>query len=495
MKWFNTALLFIALNYPAFAEDSTIKTLYQQHCSSCHGSDRLGALGSALLPENLKRLKKIAAKEIISAGRPLTQMPAFADRLSEAEIDELVEYIYTPLAQVPVWSRPQIEASHVDHQHDNLSSEPIYPVADKLNMFIVVELGDHSASLLDGDAFKVIHRFKTRPALHGGPKFSTDGRYVYFASRDGWISKFDIYNLKTLFEIRAGINTRNIALSADNKTILVANYLPHSIVALDADDLSFKSEINVTAGEKSSRVSAVYTAPPRDSFIAALKDIPQVWEITYQSAQSSILEPTRIETDNIIDDFFFSQDYQYLIGSTREGGKAAVINLDNHQTIAEVALEGLPHLGSGFSFDYNDTRVLASQNLRKNEISFIDMSNWQIIKQLKTPGPGFFMRSHEKSAYAMADVFFGEQKEQILVIDKQTLDIVKTLIPEAGKTSAHIEFDRHGCHALVSIWEDDGALVIYNMRTLEEVKRIPMKKPSGKYNIYNKITLSEGTSH
>jgi len=31
--------------------------------------------------------------------------------------------------------------------------------------------------------------------------------------------------------------------------------------------------------------------------------------------------------------------------------------------------------------------------------------------------------------------------------------------------------------------------------SLKEVKRVPMKKPSGKYNVHNKITRSEGTSH
>ncbi len=41
----------------------------------------------------------------------------------------------------------------------------------------------------------------------------------------------------------------------------------------------------------------------------------------------------------------------------------------------------------------------------------------------------------------------------------------------------------------------DGALVIYDAKTLQVVKRIPMKKPSGKYNVYNKITRSSGTSH
>ncbi|MBK7842364.1 MAG: hypothetical protein IPJ71_01515 [Bdellovibrionales bacterium] len=32
-------------------------------------------------------------------------------------------------------------------------------------------------------------------------------------------------------------------------------------------------------------------------------------------------------------------------------------------------------------------------------------------------------------------------------------------------------------------------------KTLKEIKRIPMKKPSGKYNVFNKTHLSLGTSH
>ena len=40
-----------------------------------------------------------------------------------------------------------------------------------------------------------------------------------------------------------------------------------------------------------------------------------------------------------------------------------------------------------------------------------------------------------------------------------------------------------------------GAIVVYDAVTLKEVKRLPMRKPVGKYNVYNKITRSEGTSH
>ena len=42
---------------------------------------------------------------------------------------------------------------------------------------------------------------------------------------------------------------------------------------------------------------------------------------------------------------------------------------------------------------------------------------------------------------------------------------------------------------------DIGALVVYDAATLEEMKRLPMKKPPGKYNVSNKIMLSAGSSH
>ena len=41
----------------------------------------------------------------------------------------------------------------------------------------------------------------------------------------------------------------------------------------------------------------------------------------------------------------------------------------------------------------------------------------------------------------------------------------------------------------------DGAIVIYDANTLREVKRLPMNKPSGKYNVYNKTRYEGGTSH
>jgi DNA-binding beta-propeller fold protein YncE len=507
------ALLIVAA--PAMAGEAD--RVYAAHCAACHGVERLGGAGPALLPGNLKRLRKPAAAKVIKDGRAATQMPAFGAELTDNEVDALVELIYTPPAVVPVWDVAEIAATRTVEAGES----PAAPVhdADPLNLFVVVESGDHHVTILDGDRFEPITRFQSRFALHGGPKFSPDGRFVYFASRDGWITKYDLYGLRVVAEVRAGINTRNLAISGDGRVIAVANYLPHSLVFLDATDLALLEVIPVEdfRGKESSRVSAVYQAAPRESFVVALKDVPEIWEVSYaedppasysgfvhnyeKGMEEAIADDQgrfpirRILLDEPLDDFFFSPNYRTLVGSSRDGGRGVVVHLDVRRKIAELPLPGFPHLGSGISWPYNGGRVMATPNLKEGRVSVIDMKDWSVIKTIETLGPGFFMRSHENAPHAWTDVFFGPNKEALHVIDKQSLEIVKTLRPAPGKTAAHVEFTRDGRYALVSVWDMDGAIVVYDAVTLEEKKRIPMVKPSGKYNVFNKITRSEGTSH
>lgn len=489
--------------------------IYQANCASCHGADRLGGTGPALLPGNLDRLRRPAAVKTITEGRIATQMPAFGATLSAPQIAALTDLIYAPLAQTPAWGMEEIRASRIEHvKAGSLPDQPVFK-ADPLNLFVVVEIGDHHATILDGDKFEAIARFPTRYALHGGPKFSPDGRYVYFASRDGWIAKYDIWNLKLVAEIRAGINTRNLAVSSDGRFAMVANYFPNTLVALDTRDLSPIRVIDVKDDSgKSSRVSAVYDAAPRKSFIAALKDIPEVWELGYDEKAPPVyaglvhdykmgegiavkgpFPPRRIKLDDFLDDFFFDPAYDHVVGSSR-GGHGQVVNLNIGRKIADVDLPGLPHLGSGISWDYQGRPVMASPNLKDGVVTVLDMKTWKTVKQIPTLGPGFFMRSHEKAPYAWVDVFNDPKHNDVIqIIDKNTLEVVRQLQPSPGKIAAHTEFTRNGKYAVVSIWENDGELVIYDAKTLQVVKRIPMNKPSGKYNVYNKITRSEGTSH
>lgn len=504
-----------AFTAPAVAEPNAAK-LFAEHCASCHGADRLGGQGPALLPENLGRLMGPRAVAVITEGRAATQMPGFAPTLAKDEIAALVAHISTPLASVPVWGAVEIAASRVTHAATPALDRPRFD-ADPLNLFVVVESGDHHATILDGDRFEQLARFPTRFALHGGPKFTPDGRYVFFMSRDGWVSKYDLWTLTMLAEVRAGINSRNIAISRDGKHLAVANYLPHTLVILSTDDLSVEKLFDAKDKKGgSSRVSAVYQARPRDSFIAALKDVPEIWEIAtdpnappvytglVHSHEKGMIEALpsseglfalrRIETPEPLDDFFFDPPYRNVIGSARDS-KAIVVNLTVGRDIKKLDMPGLPHLGSGIAWIWNGRPVMATPHLKEGKISIFDLLTWAKIKSIDTLGPGFFMRSHENTPFAWADGMLGTRKDTMAIIDKRTLEIVRTVTPAIGKTAAHVEFDRSGRYAVVSIWEMDGALVIYDAATFIEVKRIPMSRPSGKYNVWNKITFSEGTSH
>ena len=499
---------------PAGADPAAV---FAEHCAACHGPGRLGGTGPALIPESLRRLRGETLEAVIRDGRAATQMPAFADTLSGEEITDLAEYLHTPVPDDLDWGTDRIAASLVAHDGYVPAPAPVFD-ADPMNIFLVVETGDHHVSVVDGDRFEVIDRFPTPFAVHGGPKFTPDGRFVFIMSRDGWVQKYDLWSLTEVARIRAGLNSRNIAISSDGLHLAVANYLPRTLTILSTADLSVERVFDVKAKDGTpSRVSAVYQAPTRKSFILALKDVPEIWEIATDPDAEAVYEgyihsfrkgqveavPSseglfarrRIEVAEPIDDFFFTPDYRNLIGAARDGTRGVVVNLNVGREIADLPLPGLPHLGSGISWMRDGRRVMATPHLKDARLSVIDTESWELVATIPTLGPGFFLRSHENAPHVWADVFFGPNRDAIHVIDKQSLEIVRTLRPVAGATAAHVEFDREGRHALVSIWEEDGAIIVYDAATLEEVTRLPMRKPSGKYNVWNKIRFSEGTSH
>lgn len=490
--------------------------IYADHCASCHAETRLGGTGPALIPESLGRLNGEKLEGLIAKGRPATQMPAFAATLSATDIAAVAAYVALPLATQPVWTEADIAATR-EMTGYTPAAAPVF-TSDPMNITLVVETGDHHVSVLDGDTFSVLDRFPTPFAVHGGPKFSPDGRHVFIMSRDGWVQKYDIWSLAEVGRTRAGLNSRNIAMSADGKWLAVANYLPTTLTILSTDDLTVKTVIDIKGRDGTpSRVAAVYQAPQRETFVLALKDVPEIWEIATNDdggpyaegfvhsnengmqealgVQRGLFARRRIDVSAPLDDFFFSPDYRNLIGTNREAETGVVVNLDVGREIAELPLPGMPHLGSGITWDRGGHKTMATPHLTEGLISVIDMTDWSLVKTIKTDGPGFFLRSHAGTPYVWADVFTGENKGHIHIIDKQTLEIVRTLIPAPGKTVAHTEFTRDGKYALVSIWETDGAVIVYDAATFEEIKRLPMSKPAGKYNVWNKITFEDGTSH
>lgn len=360
-------------------------------------------------------------------------------RRSAAALCAAVFFCASAAAQ-PIWGEAQMRASRVVHYAPGALPDAPAFAADPLNLFIVVEAGDDHVTLLDGDRLEPIHRFASRPSLQGDPQFSPEGRYVFFASREGWIAKFDLWNLKTVAEVRAGSDTRSLAASSDGRFVAVGNAVPAALVVLDADLQPVKwLAATDTANRRTSPVSQVRSAAARRSFVAALPDLREIWEVSYDPAAPEIaqgwvhdyklregsfvpgfLNPRRSPLDDAIEDFRLLPDGRRLAGVARGGDRGQVIHLDV-----------------------------------RRRISSLDRASFEAI-------------------------------------GSQDPEIVARLQAATGTALADVSFDRHGRYALASLPETPDTLIVYSTSTLREVKRLSMRKLMGKYNVFNQIKRHSG---
>ncbi len=202
---------------------------------------------------------------VIKEGRQATQMMGFGDLLSGAEIQALADWIRTPVVPAPRWTAADITASRIATPLPaGTPNTPLWQ-ADPMNLFVVVEGGDHHISLLDGDKFEVIERFRSRFALHrAGPKFTRTGATSFLACAMAGSPEYDLYRLQVVAEVRAGLNMRNVAVSADGQWVMAANYLPHTLALFDADLNLVKTYDAATQdGTEPARASRRCTTRPR----------------------------------------------------------------------------------------------------------------------------------------------------------------------------------------------------------------------------------------
>lgn len=424
-------------------------------------------------------------------------------------------------APAPRWSEDDIRASRViqsapSDEPASLADEPaLSPRVDPMDLLLVIEAGDNHVSVVDGAGLRVVGRFPTRPSLQADPRFTPDGRYAYFHTRDGWIVRYDLRRLRAAGEVRAGRDLRGVAVSADGRWLLAANHQPHTLVLFDADlNLVRTYDVATLDGRAGSGVSAVHDNAPRRSFIAALEDIPEIWEISYDPKAEPVydglvhdykmgeaigrpgyLNVRRTPLRERLGDFAFDPSGRHVMGVAHPAGNGVqVINLDARVKIADVPVAGRPHPGGGVVFAWNGAPVLASPNQRDGAIDVIDLKTWKIVRTVATPGPASFLRSDPatpclwtgtdggKSGDEGPGPFFPAVPDALTIIDKRTLEPV-TRLDVPGGALADVGFTRDGRRALVSVGGDDGALVVFDTSFLREIARLPMRKPLGVYRV------------
>ncbi len=466
LRWLTLLSITLVLAMPGRVMADTDET-YGTLCASCHGAARYGGYAPPLLPDALKRKVDDDLVRVILDGRPNTQMPPFAEQLDEAQARQLVALFREPVGEIR-WGIEEVRASRLTLEPDGPALDPS---VRRPNLTLVVERGAGAVVVLDGDELTELDRFPVG-RVHGGPKFDAALSRVWTVTRDGTVVAYDLDAGGLTSKVKAAVNGRNIAVSPKGDLVAVASQLPAQIVVLDGE-LNARSVLPLDG-----QPSGIYQVPGEARFVLTLRDLPRLLLI-----DQATLEVTARELPEPFEDFVFVPGQRKLLASSRAGSRILLYDLDAGTVEATLETEALPHLFSACFFERNGSLHAALNHIGAPRLTVVKVDGLTVQATVPLAGSGYFARTHEGTPWIWVDT----NTEQIQLVDKRTLSLVEQpLVPSPGRKAMHVEFTDDGSRALVSVWDQEGAVVVYDAITGTEGLRIPYSMPIGKYNARNK---------
>jgi len=512
----------LAASQPTLSEADfeKAKTLYFQRCAGCHGVLRKGATGKNLEPKNTLKSGQKKLEKIIAYGTE-GGMNNFDDIFSKEEISTIATYIQMEPPVPPEMSLQMMK----DRTKEYIAPKdyPTKPLHGRNweNFFVVIERDAGKAAIIDGDKHEIVAHIDTGYAVHvikGTEHHKKDeakdvGRFWYTIGRDGKVNKIDLWQTPDkmlVAETQMAYDARDIAVSGDGKYVIAGGYWPPHFVIMDAETLEplkvvSSRGVNVD-GEyvNEARVAAIYTTPNEPTWMVAIKELGQMWQVDYSDIEN--LRIDQIDSAKFLHDGFFDPTGRYFQIAANASNKMVVVDTKERKLEKMIDVAKLPHPGPGANWiDEKCGPVGGTTHLGIGEISVWGNDPighpdqaWKLCYTVETDGAGAFIRTHPDSQYVWADQLKHpepEVQQSVQVIDKKTHKIVKTIrvTEEEGKAALHMEFNKDGTEVWVSVWNRSdnknptGEIVVYDAKTLKEIKRIKgLTTPTGKFNVYNR---------
>lgn len=352
-------------------------------------------------------------------------------------------------------------------------------------LMLVVEKDAEKLLAIDGTTHKAVGRVHDVGFQPHTSVYSSDGKYMYIISRDGWLTKIDLTTLEPVVSVLVGKNSRGTAITDNDKYVAIGNYEPGNLVILDAISMEILKTIPLTMEKDGKQIESRAGAVVEDGnrIIVALKDGTSVWAVDTDQPGFPVTHKFSDigEGKPALHDGFLTPDGSYYIVASQGSKTAWVLDLATMKPIAEVETGETPHTGPGAAWG----KYIYVPALGEGLITVIDTTTWKPSKYIKTGGPGLFVRSYSKDPtypYVWADTAFGDRKDEIYVIDARVNEIIKTITPVKGESSWHPEFTYDGKFVYV-VSQSANEVEVYDAFTFEIVKRIKSDTPSAISNV------------
>jgi len=505
----------------SWAEDfSKAERLYADHCAVCHGADRGGYIGPALNSDQTRLTQEQVSAKIKIGGATtlMPQHPTWPRRLSVKEIDLLAALITKRPKQSLTWGlndiRKSLEVLVADES--TLPGKPTYPIENLDDLMVIMVRGRFAAGdeakvvFFDGKTNKKVGEVPTGFAPHLMDFHPRQERWAYVRDDIGYIHKIDLYSLKTVRKVRAGLNGTSLAVSRDGRYLAAGSFVPNTAVILDAATLEPLRLIELRGIDPDGKMvesdSGMITSTPfADYFVIALEQAGQVWIMDLNKPDMPITKITGVGRH--LHDAFLSPDGRYVVVSSYDDNINAVIDLDNKRVAKKIPAGCQPHLGSGAVVRSHGRLLgigtnIGSRPCEPHEVTVFDMDTFEVVKRIPVLGPTESPAAHPRAPYIVVDIVgTGPEANKIQFIDKETLTVVRTLTVTGTLGHSHFpEYTARGEYLYVSAGHrgdrtagiEGDRLVIYDARTLKKVKTVSMEVPAGVFSHLRARTVVVG---
>ncbi|MCW8855529.1 MAG: nitrite reductase, partial [Gammaproteobacteria bacterium] len=347
------------------ADYETAKSLYFQRCAGCHGVLRKGATGKSLEPKNTLKKGQKRLEKIITLGTE-GGMNNFDDIMSKKEISMLATYIQIDPPKPPEMSLDLMKKRHkVYVQPKDYPSKPMHG-RNWENFFLVIERDVGKVAIIDGDKHEVVAHIETgyavhvlKAAEHHNKLHAKDpGRFWYTMGRDGKLTKIDLWAMPDkmrVAEVQVAYDARDVAVSGDGKYIIGGGYWPPHFAIVDAETMEplkvvSSRGVNVDGDYvEESRVAAIYDTPNQSSWLVAMKELGQMWQVDYSDLDN--LRIDKINSAKFLHDGFYDPTGRYFQIAANASNKMVVVDTETRKLEAMIDVDKLPHPGPGANWN------------------------------------------------------------------------------------------------------------------------------------------------
>ncbi len=491
---------------PVLSADQMTKAaeIYFDRCSGCHGALRKGATGPNITPAKTRK-KSLAKLEKILFDGTDGGMPAWGKDgfISRDDAKLLAKFVQIEAPIPPEWDMKKMMASW--KVHIPVSDRPkTAPKANWQNYFGVVLRDAGKIAIIDGDTKKTLTTIDSGFATHI-LRTSASGRYMYAIGRDGKATMMDMWakvpNL--VAEVRTGIDARSIDTSKfkgfEDKYAVVGDYWPSHYVVLKGDTLE-PIKIVGTSGythdtneyRLESRVASIVSSHHAPEWILNLKEMGVVLLVDYSKLDQGTLTETMINAERALHDGGWDSTKRYFLVAANMRDTISVIDTVERKLVKNIKVGTKPHPGRGANWiDPEFGAVWATVHLGEGLVSMISTDNkspkaWTVVREWELDGNSLFIKTHDNSKYVYCDNTINPNKSNILTVFDKTKPTAPPKEIAFKKKVVHIEFNKAGDEAWVSLWDKDGEVVVIDDKTLKIKKRIKgLFTPTGKFNVYN----------